>query len=508
MKRVLLILIDALTGPELNRHMMTGHYPNLERVRAAGQFYETCLSIFPSITHAALSSIITGKYPVDHGIVGSHWYDFDHDKVAYFSGSLPMVLQKGIGTFIREFLIELNHDYLAAPTLFSTLERAGYQTACLNFPVYHGDVAHTADMPFLLSLFPDMPARTTVYGPSELYLGDLVDSLSPQAGVRPRKTGLLHWYGFHDDNTVALLEQMAANDAFPDFTLAYFPENDEVSHKEGPVAAHQRLGYMDALLGKLFATYGGLEEFLDQFALIISGDHSQSATLPDVTEQAIDLAELLPAERLAEAGHPWDPHDTIMPCPNLRAAQLYFRELEPAGYTHIIAQLLADERLDQAIYRASLLDGGPGYVVQTASAKLHFWRDAESSVTDRYGNQWGWQGDLAAVDGSVEGKVISFGNYPNAFERIAGLLDSPNSAPLWLTAHIGYEIIVPHVKTYPGGGSHASLHRLDSQPPLLLAGVPAGVTVPAQPRIVDIAPLCQAILEQRELVTLPVATCS
>ncbi|MCB0008790.1 MAG: hypothetical protein KDE04_20130 [Anaerolineales bacterium] len=67
---------------------------------------------------------------------------------------------------------------------------------------------------------------------------------------------------------------------------------------------------------------------------------------------------------------------------------------------------------------------------------------------------------------------------------------------------------MPHVKTYPGGGSHASLHRLDSQPPLLLAGVPAGVTIPAQPRIIDIAPLCQAILEQRELVTLPVATCS
>jgi hypothetical protein len=30
--------------------------------------------------------------------------------------------------------------------------------------------------------------------------------------------------------------------------------------------------------------------------------------------------------------------------------------------------------------------------------------------------------------------------------------------------------------------------------PLLLAGVPAGVTLPKQPRAVDVAPLCLAVL--------------
>ena len=248
----------------LAKEMENGRYPNFQKLSQIGLLRE-CISIFPSITHAALTSIITGEYPDKHGVVASHWYDFEKDKVAYFSGSLGMMLQKGVGNFFREFLLELNNDHLKALTLFQKLERDGYETACINFPIYRGDVPHEVNMPLLLKWIPALPASTTIKGPKKLLLGDLITN--------------------------------------------------------------------------------------------------------------------------------------------------------PNG-------------------------------------------------------------------------LLTFPDYPNAFERIASALDCPTSGPLWLTAKLGHELIIPAIKPYPGGGSHASLHRLDSQPPLIVAGAPENVAVPEFPRIIDIAPLC------------------
>lgn len=493
MKRVLLLVIDALTAPLLIKEMENGRYPNFQKLSQAGLLRD-CISIFPSITHAALTSIITGEYPDKHGVIASHWYDFERDKVAYFSGSLGMMLQMGIGNFFRDFLLELNNDHLEALTLFQKLERNGYETACVNFPIYRGDVPHEVNMPLLLKWLPNLPASTIVKGPKKLLLGDLITNPN-KLDIEATFTGVANFFGFNDKNTIDLVLQLAAKNEFPDFTLAYFPQNDETSHNKGPVASHHQLDELDEMVGDLFAAYGGLNSFLQQFMLIITGDHSQSETLADKTEQAINLNETLSDFKLAEAGHPWNDESEIMPCPNLRAAHLYFKEgFPPARVPRVLEQLLAESRIDQLIYRAGLTDEGEGYIVQTQNGRLHFWHQEKGKAQDQYGNNWDWEGDLAVVDGRFQEGLLTFPDYPNAFERIAGALDCPASGPLWLTAKLGYELIVPHIKAYAGGGSHASLHRLDSQPPLIVGGVPAGVIVPEFPRIIDIVPLCLACL--------------
>ncbi len=494
MKQVLLLVIDALTTPLLVKEMGNGRYPNFVKIREAGLLREG-ISIFPSITHAALTSIITGEYPDKHGVIASHWYDFAKEKVAYFSGSPGMMVQKGVGNYFREFLLELNNDHLKALTLFQQLERKGYDTACINFPIYRGDVPHEVNMPLLLKWIPDLPANTIVNGPKKLVLGDLITDPNG-LDIEATYTGVANWFGFHDKNTIDLVLQLAATDAFPDFTLAYFPQNDETAHKEGPAASHHQLHELDEMLGNLFTSYGGLDAFLQQFMLIITGDHSQSETLEDKTKQAIDLNETLRDFKLAEAGQPWDDDSEIMVCPNLRAAHLYFND----GFTHsqvqnVLGTLLAEPRIHQLIYKAGLTDEGKGYIVQTDHGRLHFWRQENGQAADRYGNGWSWTGDLAVVDGRLQDGVLTFPDYPNAFERIAGALDCPASGPLWLTAKLGHELIVPYIKPHIGGGSHASLHRLDSQPPLMVAGVPDKITVPEFPRITDIAPLCLASLQ-------------
>ena len=487
MKRVLLLIVDALTAPLLLAELENGRYPHIQQLREKGVLREQCVSIFPSITHAALTSIVTGKYPAEHGIVGSHWYDLQAKKVAYFSGSLEMVFQKGLGNFFREFLLELNHKHLSTQTVFQQLEQEGYETACLNFLIYRGDVEHEVNMPLFLKWIPGLPANTTIKGPQKLLLGNLLTNPN-ELDIEASFTGVAHWFGFRDENTIDLLLQLAEKDEFPDFTLAYFPENDKRCHDKGPVEAHQHLGNIDDMLCDLFKLYGGIDSFLEQFMLVITGDHSQSETVSIDEGEEIDLQQVLAEYQLAEAGQPWQDEDEIMSCPNLRAAQIYLKTVTSKRMDDVIDTLLADERIDQLIYRAELHNEGKGFVVQNQNGRLRFWHSAQGT-SDQYDNHWNWEGELQVVDGRIQNNILIFPDYPNAFERIAGVLDSPNSGHIWLTAKIGYEFTVPYEKTNPSGGSHASLHRLDSQPPLLVAGAPQHVTIPEQPRIIDIAPL-------------------
>ncbi|MGE3401790.1 MAG: alkaline phosphatase family protein, partial [Vicinamibacterales bacterium] len=89
--------------------------------------------------------------------------------------------------------------------------------------------------------------------------------------------------------------------------------------------------------------------------------------------------------------------------------------------------------------------------------------------------------------------------YPNAFERIAGVLDARQSGDLWLTAQPGCEFDLPGGKAHLGGGSHGALHALDSLSPVIAAGLPR--RLPQRMRAVDIAPLCLEAMGLRTEVT-------
>ena len=85
--------------------------------------HEASVSIFPSITPAATSTIATGAYPVEHGIAGASWYDQARDEVAYYGDDFWVIAREGFGNFINDFLLRLNGDRLKAPTLENLIEQ-------------------------------------------------------------------------------------------------------------------------------------------------------------------------------------------------------------------------------------------------------------------------------------------------------------------------------------------------------------------------------------------------
>ncbi|HYF02711.1 MAG TPA: alkaline phosphatase family protein, partial [Patescibacteria group bacterium] len=459
---------------------------------------DECISIFPSITPAATASIITGTYPQEHGIIGAYWYDSETKDIAYFGDDVWVILKHGIGEFFEDFLIKLNHRRLGKETLFEKAEDNGLKAACINFFIYHGRHEHEVHTPFLLGMLPGVPFTEKVLGPEILCLGDFVSTELHNVEA-PLETdgGVFKRFGFEDSCTADVLKKLGETKMLPDFTLAYFPDNDHKSHDVGAENALEAVIKVDEYLGSFAETFGGIDKMLEEVCVIITGDHSQSDIVNE-DNAGILLDDILKEFSVASPGKKWEKGEQIMVCPNLRVAQLYFRDATHNLIEQVMSCLLAEERIDQVLWRSSLFKkNAPGWHIATRDrGTLYFWvgNDGENTARDAYGCSWSWVGNLETVDARVENGTLIFKNYPNAFERIAGGLQCENSGDLWVTAHLGHECSVTDTAVHHGGGSHGSLHVLDSVAPLIIAGAPEDANIPNNPRIVDLAGIILSIL--------------
>ena len=495
--KVLLIVVDAATPHVVCPAVRTGQLPVLHQLAEAGTMHERSISIFPSITPAATTSIATGAYPAEHGIAGASWYDEGREEVAYYGDDFWVIAREGFGQFINDFLLRLNGDRLRAPTLFEMLERAGRTCACLNYLVFKGGHPHRVRIPGLMAALPGVSLSETVEGPAILCLGDFVGTPTVHGRKLDEKGGLLHRFGMDDASTGSLLRDLLAAGSLPDLTIAYFADNDYRSHEVGPFAALPVIARIDRMLGEALEAGGGLARVLEDTCVILTSDHGHCDILPAPERAVIRLDQLLGNFREAVLGSRWRDDDDLMICPNMRAAQIYLQRATPELVEHITRDVLSDERVDQAIWRtATTRPGADGYTVATARGRIEFSRReaGRDVMTDPFGGGWTWQGDGEGLDLLLDSDTVEFGQYPNAFERIAGVLDLDQSGELWVTAKPGCEFEVPGGKAHVGGASHGALHALDSFSPVIIAGGPVPPRLPRHLRSIDIAPLCMELL--------------
>lgn len=500
--KVVLVVIDALSSRTVRPALSDGKLPHLNRLIELGQVAWDCVSVFPSITPAATASLCTGQYPAQHRIVGAYWYDRDSDRVHYFGDDFWVILNRRFHNFFHDFIGSLNGEHLAAETIFQRLEPQGRSCASVNFLIYRGQQEHRARVPWLMRLWPGIPWSFSVQGPESLFLGDFVaDGLSSQAEAHYKASGgPWHRYGFTDRSTAQYLLQLASH-GLPDFTLAYFPDNDYDCHSVGPQIAVRTIEQFDQYLGELAGVWGGMENMLQEVTFVITGDHSQSDIDNDSGRAGIDLQELLSEHEVVPAGQSWRDGDELMVCTNLRAAQIYLRKGYQLRPEPVIRRLLEEPRVDQVIARQDTdTEGGRWYAVHTAdrgSLEFRPARPGEQGVSDNYGMRWQLKGSPEAVGAEVDAdNRLRCTRYPNALERIFLGFDARLTGNLWVTARPGHEFQLPENAVHNGGGSHGSLHQLDSIVPLILSIPAAERALPIHPRIVDVAPLCLSLLGQ------------
>ncbi|QEF98931.1 Type I phosphodiesterase / nucleotide pyrophosphatase [Stieleria maiorica] len=499
-KRCVLFVIDALSEPVVRRFLDKARLPALATLLEQGGSLLPCLSIFPSITPAATCSIATGEYPRRHGIEGACWLDPKNNDAAYFGDDLRLALQEGLHEYLKDFGDRLNFERLHAPLVYEHLFEQGIESACLNYMWFRGPHEHARSTPLTLRMAAGSLSET-VRGPKFLKLGDFVHGLPDDVEVSGMKSGLLGRYGFHDETTIACLMALAEADALPQFTLAYFPINDDRGHEAGlEEAAATCVERFDEFLADFVETIGGWSKVGTEYSFVIVGDHGQVQweDSPDV----LKLDDLLSEFSIAETAAGFGDDDELLICPNMRAAAIYSATDSEVLRDRVVQQLLSHDGVDQVIYQEAPGNAASPLVVRTRDrGQLTFCRADEKSTSftqtggDRYGNQWSFRGDLSALDLRLDnGELLHDGCYPNALERIEGAFTGAAS-PIWVTADRRFEFAIDGTSTHDGG-SHGSLLTEDSTAAVITSDDVSleRLPVPDAPRIVDVMDLCLSTL--------------
>ena len=467
----------------LERAIETGRAPVLEAIRDRGTYVPECAAMFPSVTPVCATAIATGVRQDEHRIPAMCWYDREEGRYVDYGSSFASSRRLGFSRQLKDLIYNMNGEHLPAETLtiFEQLDDLGVRTAGTTYLIYRGRHEHRPARDSPLSRLASTVIRRPVMGPRELFYADVFAS---------RETGCssaLGLPGARDQHTGCVGAYLVERDLC-DFLLFSLPDNDTHSHKHGPDAQVASIAEADRQLERLALAAGGVEAFLDEWAVIAVADHSHAPV-----EQVIDLegavgarfTVLPPSGRRAEDAE-------VALCPSQRSAQLYALGDGAAARAVVVPRLVetaqAVDGVDVVCFRA----GDGDAVVRRGDAELRF--APGTSVEDPRGGRWRVHGDLDALGATMNGAGFESPDYPDALARVWAALTCPTSGDVVLSAAPGWEFPdwggVDHV----GGGSHGSLHAVDSLGALVFCGVeaPAERTERGQWSIRDVAPMAVA----------------
>ena len=426
--KLVLVVIDGLTPTMLEASLGTPSTPTLTALAGHGTLGRATTT-FPSLTPVCLSSIATGAHPDVHEIPHLVWWHRGERRLVEYGSSFGAARAAGLGKTLQDTLVGLNAEHLgrAAVTVFEALADAGLTTAAVNFTAYRGRTPHRANVPFL----------GTVLGPERFYFYNLFQSERTGAPLsfRNRAAGTIDAYA------AAVGRWLVTRDGF-DFLLFYLSDYDYASHAAGPDEATTVLARCDEAIGGLVLAAGGLDAFLERYAVVVMSDHGQSSVL--------DLARL--GDRFRHAT------ETLVTASNR------------AGHVYRVGPAAPSPR-----ELAALLDGEP-------SVEVALYRDETSVVARR-------EAEELRIDDAPGGLVLdgdaTILDQPDAVTRAVAAVRCPNAGDVIVSAREGWEFHDLGGGHHLGGGSHGSLVATDSLVPVLTVGVEGEL-----PRsVVDVAPL-------------------
>jgi predicted AlkP superfamily pyrophosphatase or phosphodiesterase len=392
-RKLILVVIDGLTPEVYEDAVERRTAPTLAALHDSGT-YSRAVSTFPSLTPVCLATLATGAHPDVHGIPHLVWYHRGEGRLVEYGSSFGAMRAAGARRTIRDAIVEMNAVHLSgeAVTVFESLEDAGLTAAAVNTPCYRGRTRHLPTVPGVVRPV-DGPRRFFYYS---LFESDMTGA--PLA-IRTRTGGSIDAYA------AAVGRWLVTRDGF-DFLFLYLPDYDYASHALGPGGAAEALARSDQAVGALVEAAGGLDEFLERYAVVVCSDHGQTHV-----DRAVRLQERLGGDHLVTASN--------------RAGMVY------TGEPRKVAERLAREDVvDVVLFRE---DGASFALRDGGELKLDPGQD-------------GWQ------------------------SRAWHALANPNSGEVIVSAAPGVEFADLGGRHHAGGGSHGSLLDGDSLVPMLVVG--------------------------------------
>jgi hypothetical protein len=478
-KKLILSYVDSLRTDMLLRAVEEGRAPTFGALIERGVLVPDCVSSFPSVTPVASAEMVTGVGADEHWISGMNWYHRLERRYVEYGSSLEASRAFGVFRTLYDLVYNMNLAHLnpGIETAFERLDDAGLRTACTPFLIYRGRHRHQVSLEGLLRRAVDatrLKFRHHTWGPGELFYGDLYASRE----VPCRSTSIP---GSRDGYSACCAAELVKDDSF-DFLLFSLPDNDNYSHRHGPEASVESIAKADHCFGKVVEAAGGIDGFLDRYAVILLADHAQTPVhrgLPLVELLSRDWSVLQPSEAQPERAQ-------LAVSPTGRAAHVYLlpgegERAEPDAVRRVLGMV---EGVDLVCrwegaggaplrrQEPSKPDRAAMAVVERGDRELRFRPGGD--LIDLRGGRWQVEGDLEALEARVAGGRLRSDAYPDPFARVWGALGSPHAGDFVLSLTPGFEVVDWGGVTHAGGGSHGSLHADDSLGPLLFVGCGPG----------------------------------
>jgi hypothetical protein len=478
-KKLILTYVDSLRTDMLLRAVAEDRAPTFGALIERGVLVPDCVSSFPSVTPVASAEMVTGLGGDGHWISGMNWYHRLERRYVEYGSSLEASRAFGVFRTLYDLVYNMNLAHLnpGIETAFERLDDAGLRTACTPFLVYRGRHRHQVSLEGLLRRAVEatrLKFRHHTWGPGELFYGDLYASRD----VPCKSTSIP---GSRDGYSACCSAELVKDDGF-DFLLFSLPDNDNYSHRHGPEASVESIAKADHCFGKVVEAAGGIDDFLDRYALILVADHAQTPVhrgLPLAELLARDWAVLQPSDARPELAQ-------LAVSPTGRAAHVYLLpgEGERADPDAVREALGVIEGVD-LVCRLEDAGGAPlrrdepsapaegvTAVVERGERQLRFRPGGE--VADLRGAGWRLDGDLGALEARVDDGKLRSAAYPDPLARVWAALGSPHAGDFVLSLAPGFEVVDWGGVTHAGGGSHGSLHAGDSLGPMLFVGCGPG----------------------------------
>ena len=489
MTKLVLVMVDALKPAMLERAVAEGRAPAFAEILRRGTYFPDCVSVFPSVTPAAAGTITTGTMPDSHGVPSICWYHRGERRYVDYGSSAAAVRTFGVLRALNDTVYNMNFDHLNRRTLtvFERLDDMGVRTACTPFLIFRGRTRHELGVQGLLRRVAQAANfRHAVYGPSELFYGELYSSQA--VDCRPT----LARPGTRDPYSGCVGAHVEKHDLY-DFMLFSLPDNDHHSHRFGPQSTVESIARADHHLAELAEPAGGIERFLDDHAVILMSDHAQIAV-----SDRIDLAAELSDWQVLQPNAPTTDGAELAVAPGARSAMVYLIDPDSLG-TRAFGRLLKRVRETEGVEVMAWKDGEQA-CVWTAQGELRF--KPGGTARDLRGEVWDIEGSLDSLELEERDGALASRTYPDALRRIWSALSCEGAGDVLVSAARGYEFTDWGGADHVGGGSHGSLRHGDSLAALAFVncgpdlGEAAGEW-PAQWSIADVAPIVLSHFEQR-----------
>ncbi|OEF97031.1 alkaline phosphatase family protein [Desulfuribacillus alkaliarsenatis] len=483
-KKVVLVLVDSLLPGPLEQAMNEGKAPNLTAIAKSGSFIKEGVTVFPTMSCSIDTSLVTGVFPDKHKIPGLVWYEANENRVVNYGSSFGTVWRLGFKQVLEDILYKLNKEHMSAKveTIFENLERKGRTVANINIAAYRGKQNHEVKLPFLVNVASGFSLKDPVRGCKNLALGKIVKPKLSKPYEMLAPTSLRKRYGINDEYSIEIFIELIRQNQLADLTLIYLPDLDQKVHKHGTKNMIKETEKIDEKIGRLLKPLGGVDKALEETIWIVISDHGQTDIDSNKKNALIPLQDLLKKFKIHNFREKVNSSvDDVVICNNERVAYIYPFRLKKDD---IIEALKQDSKIDWIAYP----DGNKVVVEKreqkdgySDDLKLIYSKDGE--YVDPYNQEWDIFGDMRALDLHVVGKHLTYKNYPDALMRLYGAIFAQRTKDvLIVTAKPGHEFESQGSASHNGGASHGSLHRQDSEIPIIIGGTDKK---PKYPRIVD-----------------------